>query len=77
MKDWHVFSTVDMVNWTDRGSPLSLKAFAWARHDAWAAQCIERAAHWGDIDPTVFIDDDGQAYLYWGNPWFYAIGVCG
>jgi len=23
---------------------------------------------WGDIDPTVFIDDDGQAYLYWGNP---------
>ncbi|MGE4286019.1 MAG: glycoside hydrolase family 43 protein [Phycisphaerae bacterium] len=20
------------------------------------------------IDPTVFIDDDGQAYLYWGNP---------
>lgn len=22
----------------------------------------------GDIDPTAFIDDDGQAYLYWGNP---------
>jgi hypothetical protein len=22
----------------------------------------------GTIDPTVFIDDDGQAYLYWGNP---------
>jgi beta-xylosidase len=22
----------------------------------------------GDIDPSVFIDDDGQAYLYWGNP---------
>ncbi|MDR0307589.1 MAG: family 43 glycosylhydrolase [Chitinispirillales bacterium] len=22
----------------------------------------------GDIDPTVFIDDNGQAYLYWGNP---------
>ena len=21
-----------------------------------------------NIDPTVFIDDDGQAYLYWGNP---------
>lgn len=21
-----------------------------------------------DIDPAVFIDDDGQAYLYWGNP---------
>jgi hypothetical protein len=23
---------------------------------------------WDDIDPTAFIDDDGQAYLYWGNP---------
>lgn len=22
----------------------------------------------GYIDPTVFIDDDGQAYLFWGNP---------
>jgi sucrose-6-phosphate hydrolase SacC (GH32 family) len=22
----------------------------------------------GYIDPTVLIDDDGQAYLYWGNP---------
>lgn len=25
---------------------------------------------WDDIDPTVMIDDDGQAYLFWGN------GVC-
>ncbi|WP_445738375.1 glycoside hydrolase family 43 protein [Mariniflexile sp.] len=22
---------------------------------------------WDDIDPTVIIDDDGQAYLFWGN----------
>lgn len=22
---------------------------------------------WDDIDPTVFIDNDNQAYLYWGN----------
>ncbi|WP_432713901.1 glycoside hydrolase family 43 protein [Pedobacter sp.] len=22
---------------------------------------------WDDIDPTVFVDDNGQAYLYWGN----------
>jgi hypothetical protein len=28
---------------------------------------------WGDIDPTVFIDDDGQAYLYWGNPNLYYV----
>lgn len=25
------------------------------------------AIDWDDIDPTVFIDADGQAYLYWGN----------
>ena len=22
---------------------------------------------WDDIDPTVFVDDDGQAYMFWGN----------
>jgi hypothetical protein len=22
---------------------------------------------WDDIDPTVFMDDDGQAWLFWGN----------
>lgn len=27
--------------------------------------------HWNDIDPTVWIDDDGQAYMYWGNPELY------
>lgn len=110
MKDWHTYSTVDMVNWTDRGSPLSLASFSWAKKDAWAGQCIFRNGkfYWyvpmnqsngqgmalgvavsdtptgpfkdalgkplvhsgnGDIDPSVFIDDDGQAYLYWGNPY--------
>ena len=28
----------------------------------------EGEGDWNDIDPTVFIDDDGQAYLYFGNP---------
>jgi arabinoxylan arabinofuranohydrolase len=109
MKDWHCYTTTDMVNWTDRGTPLSLKTFSWAKKDAWAGQCIYRNGkfYWyvpmnhqtmgmsigvavgssptgpftdalgkplvhsgnGDIDPTVFIDDDGQAYLYWGNPY--------
>ncbi|KAI1856570.1 hypothetical protein JX265_011529 [Neoarthrinium moseri] len=27
----------------------------------------------GQIDPTVFIDDDGQAYMYWGNPGLYYV----
>lgn len=27
----------------------------------------DREISWDDIDPTVFIDEGGQAYLYWGN----------
>lgn len=27
----------------------------------------------GDIDPSVFIDDDGKTYLYWGNPKLYFV----
>lgn len=27
----------------------------------------ETGITWDDIDPTVWIDDNGQAYLYWGN----------
>jgi beta-xylosidase len=27
----------------------------------------ETKISWDDIDPTVIIDDDGQAYLFWGN----------
>lgn len=29
--------------------------------------------HWNDIDPTVLVDDDGQAYMYWGNPKLYHV----
>jgi len=28
---------------------------------------------YGYIDPTVFIDADGQAYLYWGNPFLWYV----
>jgi arabinoxylan arabinofuranohydrolase len=27
----------------------------------------QSAIMWDDIDPGVFVDDDGQAWLYWGN----------
>ena len=110
MKDWLLYSTVDMVNWTYRGTPLTSATFsAWAKqdNDCWASQCIERNGKWywyvtatikGEaypgigvavanspagpykdpirkplvkgwfkIDPTVMIDDNGQAYLYYGN----------
>ena len=113
MNEWRVYSTTDMVNWTDHGSPLDLSSFSWADDRAWAAQTVKRngkyywyiCAHsklsggiaigvavsdsptgpfkdaigkplfdngsWDNIDPTVWIDDDGQAYLYWGNPHLY------
>ncbi|WP_420461429.1 glycoside hydrolase family 43 protein [Neolewinella sp.] len=116
MNEWLVFSSTDMVNWTEYPVPLSVGDFAWAKADAWAAEVIERDGKfywyvsvehgtvggkaigvavadrptgpfrdalgqalitndmttatdisWDDIDPTVFLDDDGQAYLFWGN----------
>ncbi|MBQ0074009.1 MAG: family 43 glycosylhydrolase [Prevotella sp.] len=114
MQEWRVYSTTDMVNWTDHGSPLAIEDFSWGDDRAWAPQCIERNGKfyfyvplhsklsgtmaigvavgdspvgpfkdaigkpladgsWDYIDPTVFIDDDGQAWLYWGNPKLYYV----
>ena len=116
MHEWLCYSSTDMVTWTEHPSPLNVKAFAWAKDDAWASQVVERGGKfywyaavehgtvrgkaigvavsdsptgpftdargsalvtndmtteakifWDDIDPTVFIDGKGQAYLYWGN----------
>lgn len=49
MREWHCYSSKDMANWTDLGSPLGVDTFTWAKKDAWAAQCIER---------------DGKYYFY-------------
>ncbi len=102
MNDWRVYSSKDMVNWTDHGSPLSYRSFSWANGKAWAPHCVERegkfyfyvpvsdaigvavadspigpfedaigaplVSNYQYIDPTVFVDADGQAYLYFGNP---------
>ena len=111
MLDWRLYSSTDMVNWTDRGAVASLKTFPWAvqTNDAWAPQVVARGGKFylyvpisvagspknviavavadspagpfkdalgkpliapgeGYFDPTVWTDDDGQAYLYWGNP---------
>lgn len=119
MREYRLYTTTDMVNWTDHGAPLKTSDFSWSVGDASAGQCIERngkfyfyistmnknvrgvsigvavadspygpykdalgkalitndmttdAKHsYDDLDPTVFIDDNSQAYLYWGN------GVC-
>ena len=122
LNEWLVFSTEDMVNWTEHPVPFQVKDVPWAKGEAWAAQVIERdgkfywyitAEHkdikgkaigvavadspigpfvatdkalitndmttqftpisWEDIDPTVWIDDDGQAYMFWGNTQCYYI----
>ena len=116
MREYRLFTTTDMVNWTDHGAPLKTSRISWSTNDASAAQLIERNGKyywyfstgdknsqgvsvgvavsdspygpfrdalgkalisnqmtkyspnsWDDLDPTVFIDDDGQAYLFWGN----------
>jgi beta-xylosidase len=108
MYDWLLWSTTDMVNWTEHGAVASLKDFPWRGREngAWAIQTVERngkyylyaplhghgigvleadspygpfkdplgkplvwdQSNWYDIDPSVYTDDDGQAYMYWGNP---------
>ena len=42
MHEWLCFSSTDMIHWIKRGSPLNVKAFKWAKDDAWASQVIER-----------------------------------
>ena len=55
-----------------RGNPKNVIAVAVADNplgpynDALGKPLIDRGN--GYIDPTVFVDDDGQAYLYFGNP---------
>jgi arabinoxylan arabinofuranohydrolase len=118
MLNWLLYTSTDMVNWTDHGVIAGVnepnKTFIWADgHSAWAPQCIARNGKFyfycptiyqgkmaigvavstspygpfidaigkplifrsnpGDYDPTVFIDDDGQAYMYWGGngPCYY------
>ena len=113
MYDWLLWSTTDMVNWTEHGAVASLKEFSWRSREngAWAIQTIARNGkyylyaplhghgigvlvadsphgpfkdplgkplvwqqeHWDDIDPSVWIDDDGQAYMFWGNPQTYCV----
>lgn len=34
MNEWRVYSSKDMVNWTDHGSPMSLDTFKWSEWGA-------------------------------------------
>ena len=42
MNDWKVYSSTDMVNWTDYGTPLRYTDFKWSDGQAWASQCVYR-----------------------------------
>jgi beta-xylosidase len=42
MPDWRIYSTIDMVNWKNYGTRLSVKRFAWSTNNAYAAQCVYR-----------------------------------
>jgi len=63
------------------GSPKNVIAVAVADNplgpftDALGRPLIDKAN--GYIDPTVFVDDDGQAYLYFGNPnlWYVKLNA--
>ena len=113
MKNWHTFSSTDLINWTDHGAVLSVDDLSWADNYAWAPDAAykngkyylvfpagtgvkdrvnpEKSTKWMGIgiavsdsptgpfkdaigaplwtspyanDPSLFIDDDGKAYLY-------------
>ena len=113
MPNWCVFSTTDMINWTEYPIPIHADDFKWNdAHVSYAGHPIKGpdgkyyfytstnwcgigvsvsdrpegpykdvlgkplltkddckgATHsWVCIDPVVFIDDDGQPYIFWGN----------
>lgn len=120
MDKYHVFSTDDMINWTDHGQIIEAADVPWGKKPSlegdatfmWAPDCVYKNGkyyfyfphpsddpwndnwrigiavsdkpasdfvvlnHWleglGDdvfamIDPNIFIDDDGQAYFYYGG----------
>ncbi len=114
MDRYHVFSTDDMINWTDHGEILNSAQVPWGRREGgymWAPDCAYRngtyyfyfphpsetvtGPSWkigiatskypakdfkvqgyiegapSFIDPCVFVDDDGQVYVYNGGS-----GVC-
>ena len=112
MEDYHVFSSDNLVDWTDHGMIIQQNKVEWVRPESysmWAPDCIERNRKYyfyfpsipkdttsigrgftigvavadkpsgpfipesnpikgvKGIDPNVFIDKDGQAYLYWSG----------
>ncbi len=106
MADYHVFSSSNLIEWTDHGVIVSQDKVEWVNPTSfsmWAPDCVERngkyyfyfpanvktgkgfgigvaiadkpegpyvpqkepIANVRSIDPCVFIDKDGQAYIYY------------
>ena len=42
MREWHMYSSTDMVHWTDHGVRMTLADFPWANRNAWAPQMVHR-----------------------------------
>ncbi|WP_207533986.1 family 43 glycosylhydrolase [Desertivirga arenae] len=116
MEDYHVFSSKNLVDWTDHGMIVHQNKVPWVKSESysmWAPDCIFRNGKYyfyfpstpadtsvngkgftigvavadkptgpfipqatpikkvKGIDPNVFIDKDGQAYLYWSQGHIY------
>ena len=59
MFNWMLYTTTDMVNWTDHGIIAGVKepnrTFAWADgHSAWAPQCVARSGKFYLYCPTIY-----------------------
>jgi hypothetical protein len=111
MADYHVFSSENLIEWTDHGVIISQNNVPWVdstSYSMWAPDCIFRNGKYYfyfpartmekdmrrgmgigvaisdspygpfkpepkpidgvfGIDPNIFIDNDGQAYLYWAG----------
>lgn len=106
MLDWPLYSSEDLVHWTDHGVLLSVRDLRWGEpRKAYAPDCIEYQGRYyfyfpanaqigvavGEhptgpfkdtlgkpliaredtpiyaIDPHVFVESDGQAYLFFGG----------
>lgn len=111
MKDYHVFSSQNLTDWTDHGMIVAQEDVVWVdstKNSMWAPDCFEKDGKYyfyfpaiaesntgirgmavgaavsdapygpfipqpepirgvSGIDPNVFMDEEGQAYLYWAG----------
>lgn len=116
MGDYHVFSSENMVDWTDHGVIVSQENVPWVMpgsYSMWAPDCVYRDGKYyfyfpstpadttqgrgfaigvaisdkpygpfvpqaepiqgiRGIDPSVYVDKDGQAYIYWSGRGMFA-----